>query len=165
STFYYRGSMGNPQGNITSIPWGTSGDKPVASDFDGDGKTDAAVFRPSNGVWYVRRSSDGQLSANAFGLANDKFVPADYDADGKTDLAVFRDGIWYVLRSSQGFTAFQFGIANDVPAPADFDGDGKTDAAIYRNGVWWILKSQTGAAEAIAFGLGSDNPIPSAFVR
>lgn len=163
STFYYRGSMGNPQGNISSIPWGTNGDKPVAGDYDGDGRADAAVYRA--GIWYIRTSSNGQLSASNFGLADDVLVPADYDGDGKTDVAVFRNGLWYLLRSAQGFAAFQFGVANDVPTPADYDGDGRADASIFRNGIWWIMKSQSGALEAGPFGLGSDKPIASAFVR
>ncbi len=163
SVFYYRGSMGNPQGNISSIAWGISDDKPVVGDFDGDGRTDAAVYR--SGIWYILNSSSGQLSAYQFGLENDKIIPADYDGDGKTDPAVYRDGIWYLLRSAQGFTAFQFGIANDTPAPADYDGDGRADAAVYRNGVWWILSSQSGAAQAVSFGLGDDAPVSSAFVR
>lgn len=164
-TFYYRGSMGNPQVNISNIPWGIPGDKPVASDYDGDGLTDAAIFRPSNGTWYIRQSSNGQLSAANFGLAGDALVPADYDADGKTDLAVYRGGTWYVLRSTHGFTAFQFGVSTDIPSPADYDGDGRADAAIFRNGVWWVMNSQSGTVDAIAFGVGSDTPVPSAFVR
>ena len=105
------------------------------------------------------------MLSTAFGLSTDKTVPADYDGDGKTDFAVFRDGTWYLLRSAQGFTAFQFGIANDVPAPADYDGDGRADATIFRNGVWWMLKSQSGTAEAVSFGAGGDAPVPAAFVR
>lgn len=162
-TFYYRGSMGNPQGNITSVQWGTSGDKPVTGDYDGDGRSDAAVNR--NGTWYIRQSSNGQLSAFNFGLPNDVIIPADYDADGKTDAAVFRGGTWYLLRSSQGFTAFQFGISNDLPAPADYDGDGRADAAIFRNGTWWIFKTQSGTTEGVSFGSSGDKPIPSVFVR
>ena len=163
--FHYRGSMGNPNGNVSSISWGVTDDKPVAGDYDGDRRTDAAVFRPSTGTWYVRRSSDGGLTATNFGLANDKLVPADYDGDGKTDLAVFRDGFWYLLRSAQGFTGFQFGTTNDIPASADYDGDGRADAAIFRNGVWWILKTQSATAETVSFGSSGDAPVPSAFVR
>jgi Tol biopolymer transport system component len=165
SYFYYRATMGNPNRNITFVPWGVTDDKPVAGDYDGDGRTDAAVFRPSNGIWYVRRSSDAGLTALDWGLATDKLVPADYDADGKTDFAVFRDGVWYLHRTAQGATAFQFGIANDVPAPADYDGDGKADVTVYRDGVWWILKSGSGNAETVQLGIGSDKPVPAAFVR
>ncbi len=83
STIYYRGSDNNPSGNITFVPWGTTGDKPVVGDFDGDGIQDAAVFRPSNKVWYIRRSSDNTVNYVNFGIASDKLVPADYDGDGK----------------------------------------------------------------------------------
>ena len=163
SVFYYRGSMGNPNKDISSIPWGVAGDKPVVGDYDGDGLSDAAVYR--SGIWYIRQSSNGQLAAANFGLADDALIPADYDGDGKTDIAVFRNGIWYLLRTAQGFGAFQFGIAEDVPAPADYDGDGRADAAIYRDGVWWILKSASGSVEATPFGTSGDDPIPSAYVR
>ena len=165
STFYYRASMGNPSGNISVVNWGIAGDKPVVGDYDNDARADTAVYRPSNATWYVNRSSDGQLYAVNFGLADDRTVQADYDGDGKTDIAVYRNGIWYLLRSALGFGAFQFGIAGDSPAPADYDGDGKADAAIFRNGVWWMLKSQTGSAEAVQFGLASDTPVLSAYVR
>src|SRR5262249_15954688 len=52
-------------------------------------------------------------------------------SDGRTDIAVYRNGIWYVLRSSDGVqTAVAWGGApQDIPVPGDYDGDGKTDQA------------------------------------
>ena len=42
--------------------WGLNTDKPLAADFDGDGRTDLALYRPSNGGWYIRYSSLGYSS-------------------------------------------------------------------------------------------------------
>ncbi len=132
-------------------------------DFDGDGRADVSVFRPSDGIWYLLNSQSG-FDERQFGAAGDKLVPADYDSDGKTDVAVYRDGIWYLQRSTLGFTAVQFGEPTDIPVPADFDADGKDDIAVYRpsNGTWFIQKSQLGFT-AVQFGLSEDKPVAADF--
>lgn len=133
-------------------------------DFDGDGKTDISIFRPSVGEWWYSKSSDGQVAAVQFGDTSDKLTPGDFTGDGKADIALWRGstGEWFVLRSENStYFSFPFGVSDDIPAPGDFDGDGKTDAAVFRptSGTWYILNSSSAEPTVLQFGIAEDKPV------
>jgi hypothetical protein len=90
----------------------------TALDYDGDGKTDFAVWRPYEGNWYIIDSSTGTSRTQQWGQGGDIPVPGDYDGDGKTDFAVWRpyEGNWYIIDSSTGaIRTQQWGQGGDVP--------------------------------------------------
>ena len=132
-------------------------------DFDGDGKSDQAVFRPALGAWYINGSSSGFISFQ-FGTSADKAVSADFDGDGRSDAAVYRAGSWYRMRSATNTVdGASFGLSTDIPVPADFDGDAKAEIAVFRpsDGNWYILSSINGAYSTVHFGSSTDVPVPA----
>lgn len=147
-------------GDLRSYTFGLPTDRQlVSADYDGDGKSDYAVWR--NGTWYVYGTSNVYFERQ-WGLAGDIPQTGDFDADGRADFVVFRpsNGVWYEWLSRDGFHIFQFGLTTDKPVAADYDGDGKSDAAVYRNGRWFVAGSSFGFA-TFDFGLAGDRPVPA----
>ena len=139
----------------------TPDDSSRASDYDGDARSDLAVFTPSTGTWAVLQSSSNYMNSFSLvlGAQHDVPVPGDYDGDGKADIAVYTPstGKWSVLKSTSAYASSMsttWGVPGDLPVPGDYDGDGKTDFAVYRpsTGEWLLTLSATQTTKTIVLG-------------
>jgi hypothetical protein len=141
--------------------WGLPSDLPLIGDFDGDGKSDIALYRPATGYWYIVQSSNGEVVSKQWGVSTDIPVAGDFDGDGKSDVAVYRPstGTWYITQSSNGqIVERQWGESGDIPVARDYDGDGRTDIAVFRpsTGNWYVIQSSNGQVLTVPWGVSTD---------
>lgn len=141
---------------MSNITFGVSGDYPVPGDYDGNGKTDVAIFRPG-GLWRRRNiTPDIQLGQNA----EDIPTPGDFDGNGTTDAAIYRPSsrTFYVQQPYLSSNiSFVCGSAGDIPVPMDYDGDGKVDFATFNpNTAIWSIPGISN----FQYGVNDDIPVP-----
>lgn len=152
----------------TTVRWGISGDVPVPGDYNGDGFSDLAVYRPSDSSWWIALQGIAPENVGTqwfafWGEAGDIPVPADYDGDGATDIAVFRPttATWYTVGSSSGAAVVHFGKPGDLPVPGDFFGDGRDRVATWQSdSAWWSVQ-EGGGALRWQWGSADDAPVLS----
>ena len=166
----------------SAIQFGLPGDVPLLGQFDDDGEDDLVVWRPSSGNWYIRRSSDEQITVIQWGLPGDYPLLGDINGDGVSDLTVFRPstGTWYFrlpgdLRNQlfeyPSVFIRQWGLPEDHPFLADFDDDDVVDLTVWRpqSGNWYTCLSSasfecfSGSSTVRQFGLFGDYPMVADF--
>ena len=168
----------NGPGTATGTAWGIATDFFVPEDYDGDNKTDVAVWRPGaagTAAFYILQSATSTVRIDTFGqTGDDPTVVGDYDGDNKSDVAVYRAGaaagdpsIWFYRGSlTPGNVTYRpWGQNGDFPAPGDYDGDGKNDYVIQRNNGggqarFWMRFATGGTDNSIVFGTPTDVIVP-----
>ncbi len=181
-TWYIKRSS---DGTIYTQQWGLEEDLPIPGDYNSDGYTDFAVYRPSIASWFVLYSNQNTETPKyvfkQFGLPNDHPMPRDVDADGMMDLVVYRpeNAYWFSCLSSKNFECFksdnslkvppyQFGLNGDVPLLRNTIGGSSIPYAVWRktgdgtNQGSWFTDLPVGVTEHslkhIPWGLSSDIP-------
>ncbi len=125
----------------------------VSSDYNGDGDSEIALFRPPSSQWAVR-----DTTRIYFGAASEDLVPADYDGDGTAEAAIFRPstGMWAI----HNLTRLYAGDFSDLAVPGDYDGDSTADLAVFRQrSMMWAVNRVT----RIYFGASDDQPAGADF--
>ncbi|MCP4713253.1 MAG: hypothetical protein GY869_31870, partial [Planctomycetes bacterium] len=154
----------------------------LSGDFNGDGDTDIASFKTSEGIVEVWISQAGVFSPPQIWLNNvdedAKLVLGDFDGDGLVDVGVFDSaaGEWRVAISDgsqfvdQGVWLSGFG-AGDQPSSGDYDNDRLTDVMVFHKQsgqlhVKIALNEGGGFADSgedIVIGAESDTPLSGDF--
>jgi hypothetical protein len=137
--------------------FGTNGDWPVVGDWNNDGVSEIAVFRPSTGMWYLDLNANDHLDScstdrcfGPFGMSGDLPVAGDWNGDGIARIGVFRPstGKWYQDLNGNGQwdgcgvdgCYGPFGMSGDQAIAGDWNGDGRVQIGVFRpsTGKWYL---------------------------
>jgi uncharacterized repeat protein (TIGR01451 family) len=139
----------------TSFTFGNPGDVPMTGDWAGSGRTGIGVFRPSNGLIYLRNQASAGFAdyAIVLGIPGDVPVTGDWTGSGRTGIGVFRptSGTWFLKNDARvngaafADTAFTFGVPGWIPVTGDWSGRGVTGiGGVDPNTGTWYLRNEAG---------------------
>ena len=133
--------------------------------FEVDNTSGAAttgVFRPSNGLLYLKNKNDTGFADMAlnYGLPGDYPVVGDWDGNGTVTIGIYRGKTFYLRNeNTNGFATivFDFGQPGDQPIAGDWDRDGIDTIGIYRpsTGQFLLRNSNDAGPAEMSFYLGN----------
>jgi len=127
-------------------------------------KDTTGVFRPSNGLLYLKNSNNTGFADIAinYGIASDYPVVGDWDGNGTATIGIYRNGIFYLRNSNTvGFAdiVIPFGTPGDQPVAGDWNNDGVDTIGVYRYGTFLLRNSNDAGAPEMSFGLGNPGDV------
>lgn len=128
-------------------------------DYDGDGKTDAAIFQWHGiGAVYYKSSLTGTTNPQTIGWFQVRV--GDVGGNAAADIASYDPGRAEITVAGR---TLQWGNTADRWVVADFDGDNKGEIAIFRpsTGDWWWIRSSDSVVNVGHWGLNGDTPVPA----
>jgi uncharacterized delta-60 repeat protein len=124
------------------------------------------VFRPSNGITYMRNSNTGGFAevSMIYGVNGDTSFAGDWNGDRVDSIGIYRNGVFYLRNSNTTGSAdvvFAFGSQGDQPIAGDWNGDGIDTIGVYRptTGVFMLRNSNTAGPPDVVFVLGNPGDV------
>ena len=150
------GGAGLGNGNFTSGEWYN-----IVT-----GAHTVGVFRPSNGVIFLKNSNTSGFADIAlnYGLTGDYPVVGDWDGNGTVTIGIYRNGSFYLRNTNTiGFAdvVFPFGSPGDQPVAGDWDGDGVDTIGVYHSstGTFLLRNINSVGAPQMSFVLGNPGDV------
>jgi hypothetical protein len=145
-----------------------SNQKPLAGDWDGNGKATIGIFDPATNQFMLRNSNNSGVAdiAFGFGAAGTGQLPitGDWDGNGTTTIGLYdpSTSIFYLRNSNSVGSAdetFGFGAPNGgwLPITGDWDGDGVTTIGLYdpASSTFFLKNSNSSGFADLAVGFGA----------
>ena len=149
---------------LTPTSTSTPTDTPASTQNPGGDRDTTGVFRPSNGLLYLKNSNTSGFADIAinYGMPGDYPVVGDWDGDGDATVGIYRNGSFYLRNdNSIGFAdlVFPFGVPGDQPLAGDWNNDGVDTIGVYRNGTFYLRNSNSAGTPEMSFGLGNPGDV------
>jgi len=141
--------------------------RPLAGDWDGDGRDTVGVYNPANRRFLVRgevTSGGPYVMTPRIGPFGAIPVAGDWDGEGGDEVGVYeplaRSFSFYSILGAPARPSQVFGVAGDLPIVGDWDGDGVDDIGTYTPGSQTFTRLlPDGSVRAKNFGSFNDTPV------